>query len=176
MASTGVLMFHLSFLTSLTSKNMQIFSAGYEQVYGWRSPIKRNRKALNMKRPNWTKWEDSKTSPKTKEATPRNAQQKMHNTHYKRDATNLDHQARRHTNTLRPLYIQQPLGPWKTHQLSPAPTEQKQRGNDRKEKSLTLSYSSALVMRIQITIGESLAIQSASLACKTKTHIIFYLL
>lgn len=115
MTSTGVLMFHLSFLTSITSKNMLIFSAGYEEVYGWRSSIKRNRKALNMKRPTRAKWEDSKTPPKTEEATPRNAQQKMHNAHYKRDATNhLDHRARRHTDTLRRLYIPQPLGPIKT--------------------------------------------------------------
>lgn len=38
---------------------MLIFSAGHEQVYGWWSSIKKNRK----KRPTWARWKDGKTPP-----------------------------------------------------------------------------------------------------------------
>ncbi len=123
--------------------------------------IYKQQSSENKKRPTWANWEDSKTPPKTQEATPGNPRRKMHNTHHEPDTTNLDHKARRRSTTLRPHYIPQPL----------AHEGHRTRAISKWQKRGVLD---ALAMIIQNTIGESLAIQqSASLACKRKTHKLF---
>lgn len=177
MTSTGVLMSLLSFLTSLSDQRKHAdpswsFQQGMNKCT---DEDHQSRETAKL----WT-WRDQ-PEPNEKTARHHRKPKKPHQEPLNRTC------ATRTINVMQPTLItkqeslQPPcdhtLGPLKTYQLSPAPKEQKQRGNDRKEESLTLFLNpSALVMRIQITIGESLAIQqSASLACKTKTHILFWL-